>query len=325
MDILELQCPHCGAVIDVNEDAAAFDCPHCGSRIILEGPGNIDLKDSLPNNTSPIQYAQVSKKKSPLYSITITVIVLAIIAGSGLFAQKWYFENERIPIPFSEKDAVGKNCESIKDDLESAGFTNIELVPETENSSKKHQTVKEIKILDDNKYMNDFKKNTVFKRAARITIYYYDSSENDRIYLEKNINDIQTLIEKGDRDGAESRIKKYTPPESVKDEWADQKNELIIQLESLKPVPFSSSEALEKTYSEVADMLRDAGFNEITEEPSHEKSFGQKTLPVFFKTEAGKVQRIKIIDGEREITDFKKGDYFNESAEITITYYDNAE
>ena len=95
MVVLELKCPHCGASIEVNEDAAAFDCPKCGSRIVLEDADNADYTRSMPpRESSHISVQAAAKNRSPVRGIVTTVIIIAALIITGLFLHEYYCNSE---------------------------------------------------------------------------------------------------------------------------------------------------------------------------------------------------------------------------------------
>ena len=95
MAVLELTCPHCGANIEVNEDAISFDCPRCGSRIILQASENTGFSRNIPMNRFENDLeSMVTKKKSPIRSLVSTLICVTVVACVGLTGYEWHCDRE---------------------------------------------------------------------------------------------------------------------------------------------------------------------------------------------------------------------------------------
>ena len=79
-------------------------------------------------------------------------------------------------------------------------------------------------------------------------------------------------------------------------------------------MPFSSKEAYKRSYSEVVEALKNAGFENIMGEPITKK-------PFLKKVSSGVIKEIKIVKGDKPSNKFEKDDSYRADTAITIKYY----
>ena len=94
MNDLELTCPCCGTLLQVNEDVASFDCPVCHSTIVI-GDSN-DEKNEVRETRSNLgnansAHTHQNKKTSRTGSIVVAAILVGLI-GTAPFL--WNFFQE---------------------------------------------------------------------------------------------------------------------------------------------------------------------------------------------------------------------------------------
>ncbi len=344
MAVLELTCPHCGANIEVNEDAISFDCPRCGSRIILQASDNNGFSRNIPVNRFDNNGSMTAKKKSPVRSLVSTLICVAVVACVGLTGYEWHCENEM--------KATRQEIQLLIDsgDYEKANGKLIELDYRGLLLSKRN-------------YWRDQKDQFSMKRVEEEVRYYMSQGNFTRATSELNSytpsdscaakwttikGELQVEITKGreaeerrkeeeykeeiqryiDQDNfalAQSKLEEYEAPVSVKTKWEKDKQILQRQIDEkrraaemygLVQIPISSKDAIGKDYTTLEQQLRNAGFTYI-ETISEVPDKG-----LFSKATHGEVKEIKILKEEKEIKEFKKDATFRRSDKITIIYYD---
>ena len=247
MVVLELTCPHCGANIEVNEDAISFDCPRCGSRIILQVSENDGFSRNIPVNRFDNDLgSRTTKKKSPIRSFVSTLICMAVVAGVGLSGYEWHCENEM--------KATRQEIQLLIDsgDYQKANGKLIELDYRGLLSSKKNywreqkdqfsmKTVKE----EVRYYMSkgDFILASSVLNSYTPSDFCMDEwmttkgqlqkeiaerrEEEDRRVEAEFVEEIQRYIDKDNFTLAQSKLEEYDPPASVKEEW--EKHKQILQ------------------------------------------------------------------------------------------------
>lgn len=344
MAVLELTCPHCGANIEVNEDAISFDCPRCGSRIILQVPDNDGFSRNIPMNRFENDLGSVvTKKKSSIRSLVSTLICVAVVACVGLTGYEWHCDRE-MKATRQEIESLIVNGDYLKARGKLVGFEYQGLLSSRRKSWNDQkddfsmQTVgEEVRY-----YMSkgDFIHASSVLNSYTPSDYCMDEWMTTKGELQKEISElrekeerrveaefvkeIQKYIDQDNFALAKAKLEEYDPPASVKSKWEQDKQSLQTQIEEKKIasehnglalIPVSSKEAVGSDYISILEILEDAGFTNIdiiSETPDK---------GLFTKPKHGEVKEIIILKNEKEIKDFKKEATFRRSDKITIIYY----
>lgn len=201
MNTIELNCPHCGAMIHADDDLVSFNCPGCGYEIRINGmKTDTSLSQSEPNRAllDNNRQGKTVNGKTRFLGI-LAIIVLSI--GIGFFMGRYSISNPgsievpgslqpstqeptlqtpyKVWMPFSSKEARSKSYNEVYDALyaDGKGFQNIrgEEITKKPLIAKKIKSgdIKEIYIVVDNKHVKRFNKDDSFSSDARIVIKYY--------------------------------------------------------------------------------------------------------------------------------------------------------
>lgn len=344
MAVLELTCPHCGANIEVNEDAISFDCPRCGSRIILQASGNNGFSRNIPVNRFDNNGSMTAKKKSPVRSLVSTLICVAVVACVGLTGYEWHCENEmkatrqEIQLLIDSGDYEKASGKLIELDYRGLLLSKRNYWRDQKDQFSMKRVEEEVRYYmsqgnftratsELNSYTPSDScaaKWTTIKGELQVEITKASEDEEKR-KEEEYIEEIQRYIDQDNFSRAQSKLEEYDPPASVKTKWEKDKQTLQRQIDDkrrdaelygLVPIPISAKDAIGSDYRTLKRQLEDAGFTNIdtiSEVPDK---------GLFSKAEHGEVKDIRILKEEKEIKGFKKNDTFRRSDKITIIYYD---
>ena len=345
MVILELTCPHCGAIIQVGDDSSAFCCPRCGSRIILDASKSTDSAAKTPDSEADDDSTlSANKKKRPLHNVISSIICVSVLACAGFSGYEWHCESEmKIAMQQIQESIDNKNFAGAKTDINALEYPGL-LSSRKKNwhNQRDHLSIEVVKA----EVRSLIENGDLVKASTELNSFMPADScsaewANTKTGLQEEINNkrreqeeqrqeeykakIRQCIDQGDYSGARSLLEEYLAPASVAQKWEKDKKILLEEItkkeeqaehDRLIPIPFSSKEALEKSYSSLEKELKGAGFINVEL---------KKTVPgnnIFSKVKHGQVKEITIVKDDNEIKGFKKDEPFKKSSKITIVYYD---
>ncbi len=288
MYINKLDCPNCGASIEVDQGIDSFDCPSCGCRIIINETGH--------NETKTTENRETRASKSPFRTAVVSLLLIAVLGGAGGFAWKVKTEEDIDKYSESVRDYIDQNdFARAKSELSKFESHHI-LASKWESAKNKLQEEIEEKEKE----------------------YLLDN-------LDEKTKDIQALINKGNLEKAKEELNLYDPPDNVQEKWESVKKQLLEKInkkelsmseeQSISLAPLSKKEAENGKLYDIEKAFREAGFNNIETVMETEK-------PALKKVETGDIKEITVFEGENENKKFEKGDALRANAKITIVYYD---
>ena len=133
MAVIQLDCPSCGAYLEV-DDKVLF-CPYCGEKILIhdeEVNYNIhdeakikeaEMKEKI--HRDELEYKERKEKRERKHGYIALVIGILFVAGYMGFLFFMDESDDNVYLPVSSKEYVGENCNKVINDLESIGFVNI--------------------------------------------------------------------------------------------------------------------------------------------------------------------------------------------------------
>ena len=291
MYITKLDCPNCGASIEVEQGIDSFDCPSCGCRIIINETGHDETKGTVSRETG--------QRKSPVQKVFVSLLVLAVLGGTIGIVGRGINNYEIKENTRAVREAIKQNdYSSAKTEL--SNFDGHMFFCKKWESHK-NELQREIEEKEE-KYLLDI--------------------------LDEKTKQIQELIDKGDYEKARDEINLYSPPENVLEEWKTKREQLLktineketelskgIEQSKSYPAPISKKEAKNSSRDFVEKKFREAGFNNI-------ETIMVTDKPALKKVETGDIKEITVFAGEEEIKDFDEGTALLANAKITIVYYD---
>ena len=285
MYINKLDCPNCGASIEVDQGIDSFDCPSCGCRIIINETGHDETKGTVSRETR--------QRKSPVQKVFVSLLALAVLGGTIGIAGRGINNYE-----------IKENTKAVREAIKQNDYPSAR----TELSNFDGHIFFGRKW---ESHKNELQREIEEKEKE----YLLDN-------LDEKTKDIQALIDKGNLEKAKEELDLYDPPDSVQEKWESVKKQLLERINkkelsmSKEPLaPLSKKEAENGKLYDVEKAFREAGFNNIETVMETEK-------PALKKVETGDIKEITVFEGESENKKFEKGDALRANAKITIVYYD---
>lgn len=203
--MVKVECPSCGAMLDIEEDRKMAFCTYCGTKVLIDNDNEYTYRhvdEARIYEAETDRYVRMEKvrenrrreeaeyriKKFKLIGIAALVALGAIsliigfsfdLSGLGLGGMLMLEaaliigitssdkKNTTIRIPDSVKSYSGKDYVAVKEILKSAGFTNVKCVP-----------------------LNDLTKAGIFSKPGRIQSIVIDGEDIDEgnTFYEPNAN-----------------------------------------------------------------------------------------------------------------------------------------
>lgn len=179
MEMLQLRCPNCNAVLELDDSiGTTCFCMHCGTKILLDGQDKnvLDAKlrmQELNNEKLKIEkeYEEKDKKreeekqnnKAAWLTIGVSLGLLLLIAAVILIF------NTPISVPYSSTTLCSMNIDECVSVLESAGYKNISVQKLDRRTDADYSRVKSISIDGDTFFFSGKE----FGKRAKIIITYY--------------------------------------------------------------------------------------------------------------------------------------------------------
>lgn len=202
MKMYQLNCPACGATVEIEQDRKSMFCSYCGSKIYLDdGVKRVEITKNINYHQTytdeakireherkekiqlkQLEYEEREKKRNDRV-VFICIGILFLIAAICFGISRFYEEagkpdvNE-VQVPFSSKDLKGENYEQVIIDLENAGFIEI-----TTKENKdlvtgfitKDGSVEKVSINGD----SDFEEGDIFPEEAAVVVTYHTFEDKD--------------------------------------------------------------------------------------------------------------------------------------------------
>ena len=159
---LSMKCPSCGASFEPDPEKSIFKCEYCGETIYRDDP------NKMPKDSS-------RKRASRTSPLTIAIPFIALIALAIVFTVRDVLidggdSSEKITAIHASDDYKGEDPETVRKELESLGFTNIQMIAQKPDL---------FDIFDlnevENVTVNDalMTVNTKYKKDAPVKVTYY--------------------------------------------------------------------------------------------------------------------------------------------------------
>ena len=148
MKMYQLNCPACGATVEIEQDRKSMFCSYCGSKIYLDdGVKRVEITKKINYHQTytdeakireherkekiqlkQLEYEEREKKRNDrvvFACMGIMFLIAAICFGiSRFYEEAGKPDANEVQVPFSSKDLKGENYEQVIIDLENA-ITNI--------------------------------------------------------------------------------------------------------------------------------------------------------------------------------------------------------
>ncbi len=196
MKMYQLNCPSCGATVEIEQDRKSIFCTYCGNQIhIDDGIKRIEITKNINyhkiytdeakirehERKEKIQLKQMEyedKEKKRNDKTVFLCIGLLMLMSLFSFGMARYYEEAAKPneneicIPFSSNDLEGENFELVISDLENAGFSNITtktLADLVTGFITKEGSVESVSINGD----SEFDEEDIFPKDAKVVVIYH--------------------------------------------------------------------------------------------------------------------------------------------------------
>lgn len=192
----QLNCPTCGATVEVEQDRKTFFCNYCGSQIhIVDDVKRVEITKNINyhkiytdeakirehERKEKIQLKQMEyedrekRRNDKVVFICMGILILMAVLCLGisyLYEQAEKPKADEVKVPFSADDLEGNNFEQVVADLEDVGF--IEITVKEQNDLvigliTKEGSVEKVSINGD----SDFDEGDVFPEDAKVVITYH--------------------------------------------------------------------------------------------------------------------------------------------------------
>ena len=202
MKMYQLNCPACGATVEIEQDRKSMFCSYCGSKIYLDdGVKRVEITKNINYHQTytdeakireherkekiqlkQLEYEEREKKRNDrvvFFCIGILFLIAAICFGiSRFYEEAGKPDVNEVQVPFSSKDLKGENYEQVIIDLENAGFIEI-----TTKENKdlvtgfitKDGSVEKVSINGD----SDFEEGDIFPEEAAVVVTYHTFGDKD--------------------------------------------------------------------------------------------------------------------------------------------------
>ena len=185
MKYVQLKCTSCGAALNTDQKTAF--CQYCGARLLLDDEAQridvtyrkIDEARIQENERKQavrlkeIEAQDKEDRRSWIGSLVLVLVGLFILFGLWFFIWNDSKSDENlIKVPASASSWVGENYEVVAQEIEAAGFTNIDTTEQADLVAgwiKKVGDVAKVSINGDSK----FKKGDSFPKDAQVIIIYH--------------------------------------------------------------------------------------------------------------------------------------------------------
>lgn len=179
MEMLQLRCPNCDAVLELDDSiGTTCFCMHCGTKILLDGQDKnvLDAKlrmQELNNEKLKIEkeYEEKDKQREDEKE-TGKAASFMIIGGLGillLLIVGFLIFDPTIKVPYSSTALCSMNIDECVSVLESAGYKNISVQKLERRTDSDYSRVKSISIDGDTFFFSGKE----FGKKAKIIITYY--------------------------------------------------------------------------------------------------------------------------------------------------------
>ena len=181
MELVKLKCESCGATVKVNKELKKATCNYCGSEFLVndevkrnEINKNIIYTDEAKIRESErkvkeLEYKDKDKKRGIItwFAGFCSLVLLYVLLFSLLLPSK----NE-VCVPLDAKKYKGENYEFVVQQLEDAGFKNIESKPIQDLVTgwiTKDGEVESVSIAGD----TEFEEGEIFSKDSQVIVIYH--------------------------------------------------------------------------------------------------------------------------------------------------------
>lgn len=196
MKMYQLNCPSCGATVEIEQDRKSMFCTYCGNQIYVDdGVKRVEITKNINCHKTYTDEAKIrenerkeriqlkqmeyedKEKKRNDKTVFLCIGLLMLIALFS-FGMAHYYEEaakpneDEICIPFSSNDLEGKNFESVITDLKNAGFSDITTKKQADLVTgliTKSGSVESVSINGD----FDFDTDEIFPKDAKVVVIYH--------------------------------------------------------------------------------------------------------------------------------------------------------
>ena len=196
MRMYQLNCPSCGATVEIEQDRKSMFCTYCGNQIhVDDGIKRVEITKNINHHKTYTDEAKIrenerkeriqlkqmeyeDKEKKRNDKVVFLCIGLLMLIALFPFGMARYYEEagkpdeDEICIPFSSNDLEGENFELVISDLKNAGFSDITTKTQADlviGIITKEGTVESVSINGDSAFDED----DIFPEDSKIVVIYH--------------------------------------------------------------------------------------------------------------------------------------------------------
>lgn len=182
MKVYKIDCPACGAKIDVKEDQQSLYCSYCGRKIYVDDETrHVEIKshkiytDEAKVKESDYKIKKLEYEEREEKRTLKTLLVIFLIVPAFIALLVFIFTSPKaneIKMPMSAASYKGENYEVVVKELKNIGFKNIEALPQKDLVTgwiTSDGSVEKISINGD----SDFESGAIFSKSAKVIVTYH--------------------------------------------------------------------------------------------------------------------------------------------------------
>lgn len=181
MKLVKLKCEGCGVTLKVNEELKKVTCNYCGTEFFIDDEvKRVEITKNIKNQKIYTDEAKIKefeyedKKGKRDMIIGFAGIGILILACLFSLMMSWSFEpgKNEVAIPLSSKKYTGENYEVVVQQLEDAGFEDVEAKPVKDLVTgwiTKDGAVESVSIAGD----TEFEEGDIFPIDAKVVVTYH--------------------------------------------------------------------------------------------------------------------------------------------------------
>lgn len=199
MKLVKLKCEGCGAILKVNEELKKVTCNYCGTEFLVDDEvKRVEITKNINHHNiytdeakikenerkiKELEYKDKGKKRDDI----VIFVCFGIMIFWGLFSMgmSFYYEKQSEPdknelkVPMSANKYKGENYEIVVQQLEDAGFENIESKSINDLVTgwmTKDGEVESVSIAGD----TQFEEGEIFSKDSEVVVTYHTFKDKNK-------------------------------------------------------------------------------------------------------------------------------------------------
>ena len=199
MKLVKLKCEGCGAILKVNEELKKVTCNYCGTEFLVDDEvKRVEINKNINHHKiytdearikenerkiKELEYKDKDKKRDNIVIFACFGIMIFLVLFS--VGMSFYYEKQSEPdknelkVPMSAKKYKGENYEVVVQQLEDAGFENVESKAIKDlviGWMTKDGEVESISIAGD----TEFEEGEIFSKDSQVIVTYHTFKDKNK-------------------------------------------------------------------------------------------------------------------------------------------------